>query len=90
MCVVDATATKMPLVVGRKWVAAKATAVKVEAGIEATGRIAGTVVITKIVMMIAWSDKEMHTDAAKVDHAGRTIAIIDIPVTMMSNVDRGK
>jgi hypothetical protein len=90
MRVVDAAATKVPLVVGQEWVAAKATALEVEAGVEATRGIAGTVVVAKIIMVIARSNEEMHTDAAEINYAGRTVAIIDMPVTMMSNVDRSK
>ena len=90
MRVVDTTPTKMPLVVGQEGVAAKAAAVEIEAGVKPSRRIACSIVVTEIVMVVTGPDKEMHTDAAEINHAGRAVAIIEMPVTMMSNVDRSK
>ena len=71
MAVVDSLTAKVPLVIGQERITAETAAVKAETGVEVTRGIGGSVVITKIVVVVARTYKEMHADTAKVDHARR-------------------
>ena len=69
VAVVDSLTAKVPLVIGQERITAKTTAVEAETGVEIARGIGCSVVITKIVMVVARTYKEMHADTAKVDHA---------------------
>ena len=67
--VVDSLPAKMPLVIGQERITAKTTAVEAETGVEVARGIGCSVIVTKIVVVVAWTYKEMHADTAQVDHA---------------------
>ena len=58
-----------------------------ETGVKVTGGVGSSVVVSKIVVVVARSDEEVHTNASEVDHARGPVPITDVSVPMMSYVD---
>ena len=66
--IVNSSTAKVPLIIGQEGIASETTSVVMKTRVEVTGRVARSVIVTEIIMMIAGSYKEVHANRAQVDY----------------------